>query len=171
MTGRRRDSTARGRVLSAEAARRAVRAAQRRGEKVVFTNGCFDLLHFGHHHLLHHSRRLGDCLIVAVNSDASIRRLKGPGRPINDEGERMLMLSGLESVDYVVLFEEDTPMGLLDLLRPDILVKGGEYQEGVVVGREFVESYGGKVALVEQIPGISTSAILEMKARGGRKRP
>jgi D-beta-D-heptose 7-phosphate kinase/D-beta-D-heptose 1-phosphate adenosyltransferase len=159
-----------GKLKTAQELAGIVRDLRAAGKKVVFTNGCFDLLHFGHHHLLHHSRRLGDCLIVAVNSDASIRRLKGPGRPINDEGERMLMLSGLESVDYVVLFDEDTPMGLLDLLRPDILVKGGEYKDGVVVGREFVESYGGKVELVSQIPGISTSAILEMKARGGRKK-
>ncbi len=140
-----------------------VRDLHSRGKTVVFTNGCFDLLHFGHHHLLNQARRLGDCLIVAVNSDASIRKLKGPGRPINSEEERMLMLSGLEAVDFVVLFEEDTPMRLLDLLRPDVLVKGSEYRDGVVVGREFVESYGGRVALVDQIEGISTTAILHLQ--------
>jgi len=144
-----------------------VRDQRAQGRKIVFTNGCFDLLHFGHHHLLNQARRLGDCLIVAVNSDASIRRLKGPGRPINSEEERMLMLSGLEAVDCVVLFDEDTPIPLLEALRPDVLVKGSEYSSGVVVGRELVESYGGRVALVDQVPGISTSAILRM--REGRK--
>ncbi len=139
-----------------------VRDLRARGRSVVFTNGCFDLLHFGHHHLLNQARRLGDCLIVAVNGDSSIRRLKGPDRPINDEEERVMMLSGLEAVDYVVLFEEDTPMRLLDVLRPEVLVKGGEYQGGVVVGRELVESYGGRVVLVDQVPGISTTAILRL---------
>jgi D-beta-D-heptose 7-phosphate kinase/D-beta-D-heptose 1-phosphate adenosyltransferase len=130
---------------------------------VVFTNGCFDLLHFGHHHLLNQARKLGGCLVVAVNSDASIRRLKGPDRPINSQEERMLMLSGLEAVDCVILFDEDTPLALLEALRPEVLVKGGEYRGGGVVGRELVESYGGRVELVEQVPGISTTAILEMR--------
>jgi D-beta-D-heptose 7-phosphate kinase/D-beta-D-heptose 1-phosphate adenosyltransferase len=134
------------------------------GRKIVFTNGCFDLLHFGHHHLLNRARRLGDCLVVAVNSDSSIRRLKGPGRPINSQEERMLMLSGLEAVDCVILFEEDTPIPLLDALRPEVLVKGSEYRDGEVVGRSLVESYGGRVELVEQVPGISTTAILEMQS-------
>ncbi len=132
-------------------------------KKVVFTNGCFDLLHFGHHHLLNQARQQGDFLIVAVNSDRSIRRLKGAGRPIYKEEERMLMLSGLESVDCVLVFEEDTPIPLLEAIRPEILVKGGEYKDGVVVGRELVESYGGRVYLVEQIPGISTTAILKRR--------
>ncbi len=130
-------------------------------KRVVFTNGCFDLLHFGHHRLLNEARRQGDFLIVAVNSDRSIRRLKGSGRPIYKEEERMLMLSGLESVDCVLVFEEDTPIPLLEAIRPDILVKGSEYKDGVVVGRELVESYGGRVHLVEQVPGISTTAILQ----------
>jgi D-beta-D-heptose 7-phosphate kinase/D-beta-D-heptose 1-phosphate adenosyltransferase len=133
------------------------------GKKIVFTNGCFDLLHFGHHQLLNQARQLGDCLIVAVNSDASIARLKGPGRPVFRQHERMLMLSGLESVDYVVLFDDDTPTDLLRALRPDFLVKGSEYRDGVVVGRDVVESYGGTVALVDMVPGISTSAILERR--------
>ena len=117
----------------------------------------------GHHHLLQRARRLGDCLIVAVNADASIRKLKGPGRPINRQEERLMMISGLEAVDYVVPFEEDTPLRLLDLLRPEVLVKGEDYQDGRVVGRELVESYGGRVVLVEQVPGISTTAILKMQ--------
>jgi len=152
-----------GKLKSAEELTSLVRDLRSRGKTVVFTNGCFDLLHFGHHHLLNQARRHGDCLVVAVNSDSSIRKIKGPGRPINNEEERMLMLCGLEAVDYVVLFNEDTPLKLLDLLRPDVLVKGGEYRDGVVVGREFVESYGGKVELVEQVEGISTTAILQLK--------
>ncbi len=131
------------------------------GKRVVFTNGCFDLLHFGHHILLNQARQFGDCLVVAVNSDRSIRRLKGPGRPLNTENERMLMLCSLESVDHVVLFDEDTPVPLLERLRPDVLVKGSEYRDGTVVGREVVEAHGGVVELVEQVPGISTSALLE----------
>lgn len=152
---------ARSKVETRASAARAVRAAQRRGERVVFTNGCFDLLHFGHHILLNQARQFGDCLVVAVNSDRSIRRLKGPGRPLNTENERMLMLCSLESVDHVVLFDEDTPVPLLERLRPDVLVKGSEYRDGTVVGREVVEAHGGVVELVEQVPGISTSALLE----------
>ncbi|MBI4582664.1 MAG: D-glycero-beta-D-manno-heptose 1-phosphate adenylyltransferase [Planctomycetes bacterium] len=136
-----------------------------RGKRIVFTNGCFDLLHVGHHHLLNQARRQGDCLIVAVNSDASIRRLKGPSRPVTAQEERMLMLSSLESVDYVTLFDEDTPMALLEALRPEVLVKGSEYRDGIVVGRELVESYGGRVELVEQLPGISTTEILSKISR------
>ena len=137
------------------------------GNTIVLTNGCFDLLHFGHHYLLNQARQLGDCLVVAVNSDESIRRLKGPNRPVFKENERMLMLSGLESVDYVVLFDEDTPIPLLEELRPEVLVKGSEYRSGIVVGREVVEAYGGRVELIEQVPGISTSALLERRGSAG----
>ena len=140
-----------------------VRSAREAGKTVVFTNGCFDLLHVGHHHLLHGASEMGDLLVVAVNSDASVRRLKGPTRPRISQEERMLMLSGLEVVDFVVCFEEDTPIPLLEALRPDVLVKGEEYKNGVVVGREVVEGYGGQVTFVAHIPGISTSTILGEK--------
>ncbi len=132
-----------------------------RGDQVVFTNGCFDLLHFGHHHLLQRAKSYGDILVVAVNSDSSVKRIKGGNRPINKERERMLMLSGLECVDYVVTFEDETPIPLLEVLKPDILVKGEEYRDGRVVGQELVEGYGGRIELVEQIPGISTTALVE----------
>lgn len=144
---------------------------RRQSKTTVFTNGCFDLLHFGHHHLLNQAKRLGDCLVVAVNSDASIRKIKGPRRPFTLEQERMLMLSGLECVDYVVLFDDETPIPLLEALRPEVLVKGAEYREGLVVGRDLVESYGGRVELVDEVPGISTTAILERGAGAARRDP
>jgi len=140
-----------------------VEAARQMGKSIVFTNGCFDMLHYGHQHLLDGAAQEGDVLIVAVNSDASIRRLKGPERPQTEEEVRLRMIAALEAVDYVLSFEDDTPMPLLEALRPDVLVKGEEYRTGIVVGRELVESYGGRVAFVSQVPGISTSALL---ARG-----
>ena len=155
-----------GKLKSRAEAAKWVKEERAKGKRIVFTNGCFDLLHYGHHILLSQARKQGDRLIVAVNADSSVQRLKGPGRPFNNQDERMLMLSSLESVDCVVLFDEDTPIPLLELLRPDVLVKGGEYEKGVVVGRELVESYGGRVALVDQVPGISTTGILELKKKG-----
>ena len=144
-----------------------MRAARGAGKQVVFTNGCFDLLHPGHHHLLHGAAAEGDILIVAVNGDASIRRLKGPGRPVIPEEERLLQLAALEVVDYVIAFEEDTPIPLIEALRPEVLVKGEEYRDGVVVGREIVEGYGGRIAFVSQVPGFSTTAILAKRAFRG----
>jgi len=143
-----------------------VAAARREGKKVVLTNGCFDLLHFGHQHLIAGAAREGDLLIVAVNTDDSIRRLKGPDRPRTPQELRMLMIAALEAADYVVAFDEDTPIPLLEAIRPDVLVKGEEYRTGVVVGRELVESYGGRVAFVSQIPGISTTSLLEGRGDG-----
>jgi D-beta-D-heptose 7-phosphate kinase/D-beta-D-heptose 1-phosphate adenosyltransferase len=144
-----------------------VEAARREGKQVVFTNGCFDLLHFGHQHLIAGAAREGDVLIVAVNSDASIRRLKGPDRPRTPQELRLLMIAALEAVDYVIAFDEDTPIPLLEAIRPDVLVKGEEYRTGVVVGRELVEAHGGRVAFVSQIPGISTTSLLEGGAGPG----
>ena len=135
-----------------------------KGKQIVFTNGCFDLLHPGHHHLLHGAAAEGDVLVVAVNSDASIRRIKGPGRPVIPEEERLLQLAALEVVDYVVAFEDDTPIPLLEALRPGVLVKGEEYRDGIVVGREIVEGYGGRIAFVSQMPGFSTTSILAKRA-------
>ncbi len=137
-----------------------VEEAKRSGKSVVFTNGCFDLLHPGHHHLLNGASREGDILIVAVNSDASIRRLKGEHRPRIGEEDRVKMLAGMEAVDFVTLFETDTPNHLLESLHPDVLVKGGEYREGVVVGREIVEDAGGRIAYIDQMDGFSTTKLL-----------
>ena len=134
--------------------------AREAGRTVVFTNGCFDLLHAGHRHLLQGAAREGEVLIVAANSDASVRRIKGPGRPRTKEEQRLLDIADLSSVDYVICFDDDKPLALLEALRPHVLVKGEEYREGVVVGRELVEGWGGRVAFVSQIPGISTSSLL-----------
>ena len=135
--------------------------ARAQGEKIVFTNGCFDILHAGHVGYLEQARKLGDRLIVAVNADASVRRLKGEGRPINSEDRRMAVLAGLESVDWVLAFNDDTPERLLSLIRPDILVKGGDYKKEEVVGWEIVESYGGQVQALDFLDDCSTTAIVE----------
>jgi D-beta-D-heptose 7-phosphate kinase/D-beta-D-heptose 1-phosphate adenosyltransferase len=135
--------------------------ARSHGERVVFTNGCFDIIHAGHVAYLEQARELGDRLVVAVNSDDSVRRLKGRGRPINPADRRMAVLAGLEAVDWVVSFEADTPRELLHCLRPDILVKGGDYagKEGVV-GWEIVEAYGGEVRVLGFVDDVSTTAIV-----------
>lgn len=140
--------------LADEIARR-----RERGETIVFTNGCFDLLHMGHVRYLQQARELGNCLIVAVNSDDSVRRLKGPRRPVITQDERAEMLGSLECVDYVTIFDEDTPKPLLNLLQPDVLAKGGT--TGEVVGREIVTGYGGKVLTLDKVEGPSTTRIIE----------
>ena len=132
---------------------------------VVFTNGVFDLLHPGHVDVLLAARRAGDALVVAVNSDASVRRLKGPGRPVRSESERAYVIAALAMVDAVVLFDQDTPLELIRLLRPDVLVKGGDYTESTIVGADDVKARGGKVIVVPLTPGQSTTAIVE-KLRG-----
>ncbi len=131
------------------------------GEKVVFTNGCFDLLHPGHISLLYQARALGDHLIVGLNTDASVRRLKGPERPILSEQDRAAMLGALACVDLVVHFDQDTPIELIDALQPDILVKGSDYKPEEVVGKDIVESYGGCVRLVNLVQGYSTTRLAE----------
>jgi rfaE bifunctional protein nucleotidyltransferase chain/domain len=128
---------------------------------VVFTNGVFDLLHPGHIDVLAHARSQGDALIVGLNSDISVRRLKGPDRPVRSEAERAYVLAALCDVDAVVTFSEDTPLALIRRLRPDILVKGGDYELGAVVGRDDVESWGGRVVIVPLRPGQSTTSIIE----------
>jgi len=133
----------------------------RRNKTIVFTNGCFDILHVGHITLLKKARALGDKLIVGVNTDASIRRIKGEKRPIVSENERTHILAALESVDYIVLFDENTPLELIKTLKPDILVKGSDYKKDQVVGHRIVKSYGGRVALVDLVAGFSTTNIVE----------
>ncbi len=137
-----------------------------RDERVVFTNGCFDLLHRGHLEYLCEARSLGDSLIVAVNDDHSVRRLKGDGRPLLGQRDRALLLAGLECVDAVTVFHEDTPRELIAALLPDVLVKGGDYAPDEVVGRAEVEAAGGRLVIVPFREGCSTSEILE-RMRGG----
>lgn len=127
---------------------------------VVFTNGCFDLLHPGHVRVLGKSRALGDHLVVGLNSDRSVRRLKGPDRPVHRESDRAEVLLALQSVDAVILFDEDTPERLIRELRPDILTKGGDYQRDDIVGADFVESTGGRVVVLPYETGHSTSALI-----------
>jgi rfaE bifunctional protein nucleotidyltransferase chain/domain len=138
----------------------------RGSKKVVFTNGCFDLLHPGHIHTLEHARSLGDILIVGLNSDASVRELKGLGRPVIPELERAEILAAFESVDAVIIFSEPTPREVITRLLPDVLVKGGDWAGDQIVGREEVEAAGGRVVSVPVVSGYSTSAILQ-KIRDG----
>ena len=137
----------------------AYRLAGRGG--VVFTNGCFDILHPGHVDYLQRARDLGSCLVVGLNSDASVRRLKGPARPVNDETSRALVLSALACVDYVVIFEEDTPYELIRAVAPDVLVKGGDWSVDRIVGRDLVEGAGGRVLSIPLLAGHSTTAVIE----------
>jgi D-beta-D-heptose 7-phosphate kinase/D-beta-D-heptose 1-phosphate adenosyltransferase len=133
---------------------------RQKGKTIVFTNGCFDLLHVGHVKYLQAARQLGDLLVLGLNSDESIRRLKGPNRPLIGEEERAHILAALNCIDYVVVFDEDTPLKVITALRPDILVKGGDYTPDGVVGRELVESYGGRVELINFVDGKSTTNII-----------
>ena len=135
------------------------------GDRVVFTNGCFDLLHAGHVNLLQQARAEGDRLIVGINTDRSVRALKGPKRPVIAEQQRALVLAALASVDAVVMFDDDTPLGLIKAIRPDVIVKGGDYSEGQVVGATEVRSWGGKVTLVPLVAGLSTSEVLRRVAQ------
>ena len=140
----------------------AVIAAEKgRGRRIVFTNGCFDLLHAGHVKYLQKARTLGEILVLGLNSDASVRRLKGDKRPLIGEEERAHILAALDCIDYVIIFDEDTPLELITALKPDILAKGGDYTLEGVVGRDFVETYGGRVELVTFVDGKSTSNIIE----------
>ena len=148
-------------VLGLEQLQAAVAEAKARGERVVFTNGCFDILHAGHVHYLEQAREQGDRLIVAVNADASVKALKGPGRPINSVERRMAVLAGLGAVDWVTSFAEDTPENLLRLLQPEVLVKGGDYSEDQVVGAGIVRAYGGEVRVLGLVENSSTTAIVE----------
>jgi len=148
-------------IKSLEVLSALIAAEKNRGKRVVFTNGCFDLLHFGHVKYLQKARSLGDLLVLGLNSDASVRRLKGPKRPLIDQDERANLLAALDCIDYVVIFDEDTPLNLITSLKPHILAKGGDYSLDGVVGRDFVESYGGRVELITFVDGKSTTNIIE----------
>ena len=150
-----------GKIVSLKRAAALRAALKKSGKTAVFTNGCFDLLHAGHVFSLEKARSLGDFLFLGLNSDASVRRLKGPSRPINKAGDRALVLAALAAVDAVVVFSEDTPLKLIKALRPDILVKGADYRNGTVVGAE----YAGRVALVPLLKGRSTTGLAAKLAK------
>lgn len=139
---------------------------RRQGKQLVFTNGCFDLLHRGHVRYLDRAKTLGDVLIVAINSDASVRALKGPGRPVMSDEERAELVTALAAVDYVLVFEELDPEKVIRVLEPDVLVKGGDWPADQVVGRQIVESRGGRVCTLPYVEGASSSQLLR-RIRGG----
>ena len=138
---------------------------KRGGKRVVFTNGCFDLLHPGHTRYLAEARKLGDALLVAVNSDRSARALKGPGRPVMPQDERAEILAALECVDYLTIFDDLTPQAVIERMLPQVLVKGGDWEPTEIVGRSEVEAAGGKVVSIPVVPGFSTSALIRAAAK------
>jgi D-beta-D-heptose 7-phosphate kinase/D-beta-D-heptose 1-phosphate adenosyltransferase len=153
----------RDKIVSRERAAQIIAGLRKRGKRVVFTNGCFDLLHAGHALYLEQARALADFLIVGLNSDDSVCAIKGPARPIVNEAERAELLAALSSVDLVIIFSEPTSEALLDLLRPEVFVKGGDYTKATMNQEEknFVESYGGEVHLIPALPESSTTRIIE----------
>ncbi len=170
-----------GKLLSLEEAYQRVDGLKRQGKRVVFTNGCFDVLHPGHTRYLAEARRLGDALIVAVNSDRSVRSLKGPGRPVFPENERAEVLAALEAVDYVAIFDDLTPRTVIARMLPHILVKGGDWGLEEIIGREEVEAAGGRVVRIPSVQGhlkpgdpaaaLSTSALIDAVVTAfGRRR-
>jgi rfaE bifunctional protein nucleotidyltransferase chain/domain len=148
---------------------RTVRRLKQNGQRVVFTNGCFDILHYGHVKYLQDSRSKGDYLVVALNSDSSIKKIKARDRPVIGQSDRSKILAALSCVDFVVLFNAPNPLYLIKALRPDILIKGADWSKQKIIGADFVESYGGKVLTVNLVKGRSTSAIIEKIIRDFQK--
>lgn len=150
-----------GALVSLQKLARIRRGLARRGSRVVFTNGTFDIIHRGHVEYLAAAKKLGDVLVVGLNTDASIRRIKGKGRPINRGADRAAVLAALASVDYVCFFREDTPLRMITALLPDVLVKGADWKKNEIVGREVVEAHGGRVRTLRLTPGRSTTGVIE----------
>ena len=150
-----------GKIYSREELKKELKRLQCEGKKIVFTNGCFDILHVGHTRYLKEAKKTGDVLVLAVNSDDSVRAIKGDKRPLLPENERADVVASLESVDYVTIFSETTPLKLIEYLKPDVLVKGGDWTEENVVGRESVAKWGGEVVIIPEIKGASTTNIVE----------
>ena len=149
---------------------RIIKNLKAKGKRIVFTNGCFDLLHIGHVRYLEKARTLGDALVVGVNSDSSVRKLKGPNRPVLPAKERAEILSGLGCVDYITIFDELDPLKLITSLHPNVLVKGGDWTKEQIVGREVLERSGGKVAIIRFVKGASTSTLIETILKKYEKR-
>ncbi len=138
-----------------------IQQLKQKGQRIVFTNGCFDILHYGHVKYLQDARGKGDCLVVAVNSDASVKKIKAKNRPVLAQADRLRTVAALASVDFAILFDQDNPLQLIKALKPDILVKGADWAKQKIIGADFVRSYGGKVLTVNLVKGRSTSAIIE----------
>ncbi|MCX6355943.1 MAG: D-glycero-beta-D-manno-heptose 1-phosphate adenylyltransferase [Candidatus Aureabacteria bacterium] len=155
-------------VVSREEIGGIARSSRRDGKRIVFTNGCFDLLHLGHVRYLRAAREQGDLLVVGLNSDESVRRLKGPGRPLVPEGDRAELLAALEMVDYIVLFPEDTPAELIAEVKPDVLVKGGDYRPEEIAGQDTVKASGGRVVIIPLVESRSTTSLIEKIRRQER---
>ncbi len=156
-------------ILSWESLKKEVDRLKREGKKVVFTNGCFDILHVGHVRYLKEAGRLGDVLVLALNSDSSVRSIKGEKRPLNPEKERAEVAAALGCVDFVTLFSEETPLRLIEFLKPHILVKGGDWAEESVVGRESAKRWGGRVVIIPQVEGASTTHVVEKILKAYRR--
>lgn len=148
-------------IISLASLKKAVLRSRRQGKTIAFTNGCFDILHAGHVAYLEKAKRPGRILIVGLNSDRSISRIKGPLRPIVAEKQRAAVLAGLSSVDYITVFNEDTPLKLIKAVRPDVLIKGADWKNKKVVGEDVVRPYGGRVELIKYLPNFSTTKIIE----------
>ncbi|MBU1125337.1 MAG: D-glycero-beta-D-manno-heptose 1-phosphate adenylyltransferase [Candidatus Omnitrophica bacterium] len=148
-------------ILPLSRLKKVIAFLQKKGARIVFTNGCFDILHYGHASYLEHAKRKGDILVVAVNSDSSIKKIKGPHRPVNPQQNRLRMVAALESVDYVTVFSQVTPLEVIKLLKPTILVKGADWDKQKIVGKEEVERTGGKVCSIPLVQGLSTTNLLK----------
>lgn len=147
-------------IKSLKELKKIVEQLKSHGKKIVFTNGCFDILHVGHLYCLERAKKYGDVLIVAINSDSSVRRLKGKDRPFVNEKDRAYLISGFSCVDWCTIFKEDTPAKIIEELKPDIIVKGADYKKNQIVGKEIIEKYGGKVIRIPLIQGRSSSRLI-----------
>lgn len=161
----RRNSFLKAKIKSLAAIKQISARLKKKGKRIVFTNGCFDILHYGHVKYLEDARRKGDILIVAINRDASVKRIKGNKRPIVKEMDRARIVAGLDSVDYVVLFKEDTPLEIIRAIKPNILIKGADWNKGKIVGADFVLRGGGKVDTINFVKGRSTSGLIRKIAQ------
>ena len=150
-----------GKIKTRKELKKIISALKKQGKRIVFTNGCFDILHYGHIKYLQDAKNLADVLVLGLNSDSSVRKIKGSARPINKQLDRARVLSALTCVDHLTTFSEDTPLKLIKLIQPDVLVKGGDWQKEKIVGADFVKSYGGKVLAIPYLKGYSTTRLIE----------
>jgi len=157
-------------IISLSSLKRTIKRLKHNGKRIVFTNGCFDILHYGHIKYLQDAKAKGDYLVVAVNSDSSIKKIKANNRPVVRQADRLKVVAALGCVDFVVLFNEDNPLKVIKALKPDILIKGSDWSKKRIIGSDFVESYGGKVQTINLVKGRSTSAIIEKIFRDFAKR-